>query len=115
MGQSKVDMRWVILLLSVVWASEETWDGKDSNYGDIHKAAEHFKEETHASTSKEDDTYVFFSLHDYNQDGHLDGHELRNAFLGVEFNEDKDVVVDIPLADLESYIDHTLSEVNGLM
>ena len=42
-----------------------------SNY----RASEVFEED------EQDDRYYWFSLHDYNNDEHLDGHELRHAWM----------------------------------
>lgn len=72
------------------------------SYGDIHHDPEAFRhdfQERHQKTddlgggikaeelykddkeTKENDVYYWFSLHDNNHDGHLDGHELRAAWM----------------------------------
>ncbi|KAI8916296.1 hypothetical protein EDD86DRAFT_185324 [Gorgonomyces haynaldii] len=97
-------------LLAVVLANKADWDGADNNYGNYQKFAEQFRKHQKIDAKATEDVFYFFTLHDYNHDGFLDGHELRNAFIGFEYNADKDQVVDIPIKDLEEFIDHTLAE-----
>ncbi|KAJ3327676.1 hypothetical protein HDU76_011343 [Blyttiomyces sp. JEL0837] len=70
---------------------------------------------------EKDDLYYFFSLHDYNHDGHLDGHELRVAFTEFETQiddarggrpdgEGKYAKDRLPMKELEELIDHALEE-----
>ncbi|KAI9349268.1 hypothetical protein DFJ73DRAFT_760640 [Zopfochytrium polystomum] len=71
------------------------------NYGDVHlgaetirrKIRERIKKQMDGKTfndmpmpdpSSEDDQYYYFTLHDYNNDEHLDGHELRVVFSDME-------------------------------
>ncbi|KAJ3215269.1 hypothetical protein HK099_006438, partial [Clydaea vesicula] len=59
--------------------------GSSGNYGNkekIHKQVEENFKQTHPGQipDEQDDLFYYFSLHDYNHDGHLDGHELRSAF-----------------------------------
>ncbi|EGF80536.1 hypothetical protein BATDEDRAFT_25195 [Batrachochytrium dendrobatidis JAM81] len=92
--------------------------GEDSNYGDVKPSASHFRERLEAigygqdSNEKGDsnqEVIYFFSIHDYNYDGMLDGHELRLAFQGYEQDTGKEKA-HIDLADLETMIDHALAE-----
>lgn len=54
--------------------------------------------------------YIFFSVYDYDKDGHLDGHEIRLAFLNYEGVDNKSEIEDIDQAEMEVYIDKTLLE-----
>ncbi|KAI9105408.1 hypothetical protein DFS34DRAFT_8018 [Phlyctochytrium arcticum] len=86
-----------------------------SNYGDIHKAAEagreHFGNIAKKPTLKnqeEEDLYYFFTLHDFDRDSHLDGHELRTAFTGIGEIPKKEH--QLTKKDIEEMIDHALLE-----
>lgn len=112
------------------------YDGETSNYGNVKKAAQHIKEQiedkvlnnnpdTKAGGSSSDGTkkkgavddepferesFIFFSIHDYNKDGHLDGNELLLAFNGYEFVDGVERSDSVPLDDLEGMVDHALHE-----
>lgn len=75
--------------------------GSSNTYGNVHQDTETFKQEfqkKHSKedkigefdaselykTDKEDDVFYWFSLHDHNHDGHLDGHELRQAWMASD-------------------------------
>ncbi|KAJ3156872.1 hypothetical protein HDU86_003407 [Geranomyces michiganensis] len=93
-------------------------DQKASNYQNWHKAAQLAR--AHApppvpdtdppvfKDSAEEDLYYFFSLHDFNKDHHLDGHELWNAFSSAGELPPKDQRLTV--ADLEEYVDHALKD-----
>lgn len=55
-----------------------------------------------AKVEKDDDMYYYFSLHDYNNDGHLDTHELRYAFT------EHDTSHSISLKDVEEMINYVI-------
>ncbi len=59
---------------------------------------------TKKDVSDEDDLLYFFTVHDYDQDGLLDGHELRVAF--GDHNDERRMSLD----EVERVIDGTLSE-----
>ncbi|KAJ3181294.1 hypothetical protein HK101_009925 [Irineochytrium annulatum] len=74
-----------------------------------------------APMEESDDMFYFFSLHDYNHDAHLDGHELRNAFTEyeVKMDESRNGAPDengryakdrLKLRDVESMIENVLRE-----
>ncbi|KAL2919734.1 hypothetical protein HK105_200649 [Polyrhizophydium stewartii] len=107
--------------------------GEDSNYGDIGHSAQFVRErlqklgygrekgarttETpHAEGSDKplvhkQEVFYFFSLHDYNGDGHLDGHELRLAFQHYDREPGSPETFDpVNMDDLETMIDHALAE-----
>ncbi|KAH6568659.1 hypothetical protein BASA50_008015 [Batrachochytrium salamandrivorans] len=94
--------------------------GESTNYGDVSPSAAHFSERLRAagygqdipteSSTHNQDVIYFFSIHDYNYDGKLDGHELRLAFQGFERDTGKESVPKIDMADLETMIDHALIE-----
>ncbi|KAI8891937.1 hypothetical protein BC833DRAFT_613009 [Globomyces pollinis-pini] len=90
----------------------EDYDGEESNYGKIHDSVTKYKESigSTSETSAEDDIFYFFSLHDYNKDHHLDGHELRLAYLGYELYEQESVEHSLTLEDLSAMVDHALLE-----
>ncbi|KAJ3137346.1 hypothetical protein HDU90_002133 [Geranomyces variabilis] len=93
-------------------------DTKSSNYKNWHQAAQYAR--AHApppvpdtdpptfKDSAEEDLYYFFSLHDFNKDHHLDGHELWNAFSSAGEMPPKDQRLTV--ADLEEYVDHALKD-----
>ncbi|KAJ3296732.1 hypothetical protein HK104_001293 [Borealophlyctis nickersoniae] len=123
----------LLLLLSLVCISAADapikYNKEHSNYGDFHNAAKHARAQAHvnqqqpgqASQKTEDptdDLYWFFSLHDKNVDGYLDGHELRSAFVDAEgdgSDMDGDGKIEEPakhltLSELETMVDHVLGE-----
>ncbi|KAI8608849.1 hypothetical protein BC830DRAFT_1153546 [Chytriomyces sp. MP71] len=70
------------------------------------KSAEEFKA-AHPSSPEvkaADPMTLWFSLHDYNHDGYLDGHELRVAITEEQSRDGKTTT----LADVESAIDKAL-------
>ncbi|ORY45196.1 hypothetical protein BCR33DRAFT_195077 [Rhizoclosmatium globosum] len=83
MTRSFIPLLLTLILALVAFADQ-------SNYGDVHKEAQAYKKDvvqemqnlgdaTAAQQShiKEvEDSVLFFTLHDHNKDGHLDGHEL---------------------------------------
>ncbi|KAJ3413684.1 hypothetical protein HDV05_007672 [Chytridiales sp. JEL 0842] len=104
---------------------------EDTNYGDVHQSGDSFRQQVNNLRQEgqnaeipvpkpDDDMYYFFSLHDYNHDAHLDGHELRVAF--TEFENKLDETRGGPdasgklakdrlkLPDVEKLIDHALEE-----
>lgn len=100
---------------------------RDSNYGSIMGSASHFKsrkekkpvadkpevEKPKVDKPKDDnidDIYYFFSTHDYNEDGHLDGHELALSIIGYEFNKGEETLTELSLSEMEVLINHTLAE-----
>ncbi|KAJ3271021.1 hypothetical protein HDV01_007102 [Terramyces sp. JEL0728] len=86
------------------------YDTEESNYGNIKKSSAQFKKATGDENADDNESpFYFFSLHDYNKDGHLDGHELALAFQGYGVY-DEPLTEEIPVADLEYMIEHTLSE-----
>lgn len=85
----------------------------DSNYGDVRKNTQAHQKLTHADVADEpedDDVFYFFSLHDYDKDGKLDGHELGLAFQGYEFYNGTTFEESLDTKDLEFMIDHALHE-----
>jgi hypothetical protein len=77
----------------------------ESNYGDMARASQYFKDHHPNFDIKDaldkgipEDVFMFFSIHDYNKDSMLDGHELRLAYLGYEFTEDKDSIQEVRIA-----------------
>ncbi|KAI8922935.1 hypothetical protein BC831DRAFT_473603 [Entophlyctis helioformis] len=111
-------VQWLGVGVGVVDARLPKDYGEDINYGDFHKSAKHFRERlqnagygTALDGEHDEDLFYFFSLHDYNNDGHLDGHELRLAFQGYEWNQGIETVdTTVDQADLETMIDHALAE-----
>jgi hypothetical protein len=94
----------------------DKFDMEDTNYGNIKNTAAEFQAKAGITGAKdlEDDIYYFFTLHDYNRDHFLDGHELGLAYLGYEFFEeakgDDKGLFSIELPELEKMIEHTLKE-----
>jgi hypothetical protein len=86
------------------------YDGEKSNYGNIHQSPDKFRKETGDTSKENEDVFYFFTLHDYNKDHHLDGHELALAFMGYEFYKEEEVKEDIRREDLEFMVDHALLE-----
>jgi Ca2+-binding EF-hand superfamily protein len=56
---------------------------------------------------EKDTLFYLFSLHDYNKDGFLDGHELRAAFTDFD-GEDPSAIVS--LDEVTEMVDHVLEE-----
>jgi len=68
---------------------------------------QHLKDIPHPEKlSADDELYYMFSIHDVNKDGHLDGHELREAF--VDHNEDGKQT--LSLDEIIEMVDHVLEE-----
>ncbi|CAI2165832.1 7040_t:CDS:2 [Funneliformis geosporum] len=59
--------------------------------------------------SDDDDLYYLFSIHDANNDGFLDGHELREAFTDNIIGN-KDEQPPLKLEEIIEMIDHVLLE-----
>ncbi|KAI9350022.1 hypothetical protein DFJ73DRAFT_832797 [Zopfochytrium polystomum] len=130
---------------SAWWASSASGFATDqSNYGNYHAAGQEFRARVAervqtamykmAGTKKpagtgpngevipqQEDLYYFFTLSDFNNDGHLDGHELRNSFVQLEVQADLErrgrpdenghyARQRLPLRDVEAMVDHALSE-----
>lgn len=55
--------------------------------------------------NEKDELYYLFSLHDINQDGYLDGNELRDAFT-EEFGSTHSMKLD----EIVEMVDHVLAE-----
>jgi hypothetical protein len=103
---------FIAVLLANVLGSKPEFDGEKSNYPDVHAKSETMKKllENFKSDSK-DDHFLFFTMHDYNKDQHLDGHELALAYSGYEFFKgEENVELFENYKDLEHQIDHTLKE-----
>jgi hypothetical protein len=56
---------------------------------------------------EKDTLFYVFTLHDYNKDGFLDGHELRAAFTDID-SEDPSTIVS--LDEVTEMVDHVLEE-----
>lgn len=54
--------------------------------------------------------YYLFVLHDTNNDGHLDGHELRAAFTDFDEDEEDDPTRYVALDEITDMVDHVLEE-----
>ncbi|TPX47383.1 hypothetical protein SeMB42_g03343 [Synchytrium endobioticum] len=86
-----------------------------SNYGNFRKVVEQARAELEEAAKhagqpppqKGDEVYFFFGISDLNHDGHLDGHELRVAFVK---ELDPEARPRTTLHDLEQMIDHVLHE-----
>ena len=106
----------LLVISPVVQASSKQYNRDKSNYGDVHVAREYLKnkfvsENEQIELNDKKDHFYFFSIHDYNRDHSLDGHELRLALSGYEFEHTKGHESSfVPEAELEEVIDHVLSE-----
>ncbi|CAG8617237.1 9982_t:CDS:2 [Dentiscutata erythropus] len=105
----------VLALHCVIAQVRINYQGEHRNYGDQAKIKEHVKnhlkevEHPPDEISDDDELYYLFSIHDTNQDGYLDGHELRGAFTDEFDNEsDKDALLKID--EIVEMIDHALLE-----
>ncbi|GAB5590291.1 hypothetical protein Unana1_05191 [Umbelopsis nana] len=87
-----------------------------SNYGEQQSNQEHIKEHIKQLAGDEgeipemdekDTLFYLFTLHDYNKDGFLDGHELRAAF--TDFEDDDPSAV-VSLDEVTDMVDHVLEE-----
>ncbi|KAJ3030503.1 UNVERIFIED_CONTAM: hypothetical protein HDU68_008791 [Siphonaria sp. JEL0065] len=99
---------FIALFLSTTVVSASRGASAFRGYGDIHKSSEQFRQ-AHPNVpgaAKADDMYLFFSLHDYDHNGHLDGHELRVAFTEFETKEKGFTT----LADVEKLVDAALAK-----
>jgi len=56
---------------------------------------------------EKDTLFYVFTLHDYNKDGFLDGHELRAAFTDID---DDDPSAVVSLEEVTEMVDHVLEE-----
>ncbi|KAJ3076019.1 hypothetical protein HDU98_005968 [Podochytrium sp. JEL0797] len=102
-------MRTSLLLLSLCTAltsASRGASGYRGPYGDVHASSEQFRKAHPNTAAKADDIFLFFSLHDYDHNSHLDGHELRVAFAEFETKE-KGVST---LAEVEKLVDAALEK-----
>uniref|UniRef100_A0A1D1XDQ8 Multiple coagulation factor deficiency protein 2 n=1 Tax=Anthurium amnicola TaxID=1678845 RepID=A0A1D1XDQ8_9ARAE len=90
------------------------YQGEHNNYGDHEKIRQHVKNhlkdipgQNFEELTDKDELYYLFSLHDANHDGHLDGHELREAFVDDIF---ENVEQNMKLDEIIELIDHVLLE-----
>lgn len=67
-------------------------------------------DEPPADLSENELVYYLFVLHDTNNDGHLDGHELRAAFTDFDENEEEDPTQYVSLEEVTDMVDHVLEE-----
>ncbi|KAL1923785.1 uncharacterized protein VTP21DRAFT_8765 [Calcarisporiella thermophila] len=102
----------LIVTISAVLAVDVTKEGH-SNYGHGEQAKEHVKEhlppgmaEKLNEMDENDVLYYLFTLHDYNKDNHLDGHELRHVLTDVEEGDNPLP----PLSEIDKTVDHVLLE-----
>ncbi|TPX69299.1 hypothetical protein SpCBS45565_g02548 [Spizellomyces sp. 'palustris'] len=115
----------LLLIVSIILVTVPSTQAKNpinyksehSNYGDFHKYAQSARdhlvsqdlsEEALPKSTEEEDLYYFFSLHDYNEDSHLDGNELMAAF--TQAGEMPPPGSRLSVKDLEEMIDHALEE-----
>lgn len=63
-----------------------------------------------AKLSENELVYYLFVLHDTNNDGHLDGHELRAAFTDFDEDEEDDPTRYVALDEITAMVDHVLEE-----
>ncbi|CAG8608341.1 6814_t:CDS:2, partial [Paraglomus occultum] len=87
------------------------YEGEHQNFGDSARVKEHvqqhLKDIPHPEKmSADDELYYLFSIHDVNKDGHLDGHELREAF--IDHSEDGKQT--LTLDEIIEMVDHVLNE-----
>ncbi|KAI9006433.1 hypothetical protein DFJ74DRAFT_712479 [Hyaloraphidium curvatum] len=83
--------------------------GEHSNFDPLGHKKEHTKEHIaeNVTLKDEDDAdLAFFKVTDLNNDGFLDGHELRTAFSDYDAPEDQR----IPVQEVDDMVDHTLRE-----
>ncbi|CAO3692021.1 unnamed protein product [Umbelopsis ramanniana] len=87
-----------------------------SNYGEEKTNQEHIKEHIQElagddgeipEMDEKDTLFYVFTLHDYNKDGFLDGHELRAAFTDID---DDDPTAVVSLEEVTEMVDHVLEE-----
>ncbi|KAG0171922.1 hypothetical protein DFQ28_000787 [Apophysomyces sp. BC1034] len=108
------------LCLHFVAAGPGTHRYKDphSNYGAEKKTKEHIKEHIKSMLKTGDDLpdlddqdmiYYLFVIHDLNNDGYLDGHELRAAFTDFEEDEPNPTQF-VALDEVSVMVDHVLEE-----
>jgi len=86
-----------------------------NNYGDHAKIRQHVKShlkdipgQNFEELTDDDELYYLFSIHDVNHDGYLDGHELREAFIGDDIFENLEQP--LKLDEIIGMIDHVLLE-----
>ncbi|KAI9333678.1 hypothetical protein BDR26DRAFT_868003 [Obelidium mucronatum] len=98
----------ILAILSSIVAASRGASAFRGSYGDFHKSSEQFKQahQNSAEAMKANDLYLFFSLHDYDHNGHLDGHELRVAFTEFETKEKGFTT----LAEVEKLVDEALEK-----
>ncbi|CAM0141984.1 hypothetical protein VKS41_004313 [Umbelopsis sp. WA50703] len=108
---------YLVALVAASGPGSHRYQMPHSNYGDEKKNQEHIKEhlkdlpvdKANMDNLDEKDTlFYLFSMHDYNKDGFLDGHELRAAF--TDFDHDEDVSELISLDEVTEMVDHVLEE-----
>ncbi|CDS04759.1 hypothetical protein LRAMOSA07289 [Lichtheimia ramosa] len=91
-----------------------------SNYGDDKTNKQHIMEhiksmakegqDPQAKLTENELVYYLFVLHDTNNDGHLDGHELRAAFTDFDEDEEDDPTRYVALDEITDMVDHVLEE-----
>ncbi|OZJ05893.1 hypothetical protein BZG36_00893 [Bifiguratus adelaidae] len=90
-----------------------------SNYGQKETQRSHIEEhlkelgsDIPADMTAKDEMIYVFTLHDYDKDGHLDGHELRAAFTDFDGINAADL---LNLEEVNEMVDHVLEEddING--
>jgi hypothetical protein len=96
-----VSFQGMLLVLHLIGALVAVAQADDNLYGDIHHDPDAFRQDFQQhhkqgekvgdestddlfKANKEDDVYYWFSLHDYDHDGFLDGHELRVAWMNSD-------------------------------
>jgi len=84
-----------------------------TDYGDMHRELEHLKQTEGQYNPKigkldtdSDEEYYYYTLHDVNEDGYLDGHELYHAFAD-DYAEEGNVIAHDTLVE---WVDHVLEE-----
>ena len=104
------------LLFPFAVLASQAFNKDKSNYGDVHIARAYLQAKFQENNeqielNEKKDHFFFFSIHDYNRDHSLDGHELRLALTGYEFEHTKDQETSfVPEHEVESVIDHILLE-----
>ncbi|KAI8146517.1 hypothetical protein BJV82DRAFT_389331 [Fennellomyces sp. T-0311] len=91
-----------------------------SNYGDDKNNKQHIMEHIQKMAKEGGDdpvnlnekelVYYLFVLHDTNNDGSLDGHELRSAFTDFDEDEEDDPTQYVSLDEVTDMVDHVLEE-----
>ncbi|RUP51646.1 hypothetical protein BC936DRAFT_146780 [Jimgerdemannia flammicorona] len=107
----------ILHLASAGPGQQQRYANQHSNYGDMERNKQHIQEHLKQisqedqtppkpPTTEKEELYFIFTLHDYNKDGYLDGHELRSAFTDFE---GKDTPT-MSLEEVVDMVDHVLEE-----